>query len=292
MFSIPPILASIPLNAQRAEGYPSWLSNSVFVGVIVVGIILLMVRRSTSKMELVPTSPGGQNLFESVVEGLYSTLEGIVGKHMIARVFPLLATFFLFIVVANWFGLLPGVGTVGFGAHPPGAGLSLHEIEVPLLRPTNADLNMTLAMALISMVAWLIWTLQEQGIVGFIKHTFGVKGGLKGMMALLLAPLFFFVGVIEIVSIIFRPVSLSLRLFGNIYAGENLLHTMSTLGQILNLPGWLSAVMSVVIPIPFYFMELLVGILQALVFTLLVAVYIQLSTSHEESHGDEPAPAH
>jgi F-type H+-transporting ATPase subunit a len=101
-------------------------------------------------------------------------------------------------------------------------------------------------------------------------------------MAMLLAPIFFFVGIIEIVSIGFRPVSLSLRLFGNIFAGENLLITMITLGKTLGVPGWLSAIISVIVPIPFYFLELLVGLLQAMVFVLLCAVYIQLSTTHDE----------
>jgi F-type H+-transporting ATPase subunit a len=159
-----------------------------------------------------------------------------------------------------------------------------------LLRPTNADLNMTLAMALLAMATWLYWTISEVGVMGFIKHTFGVKGGLKGFMAIALAPLFVFVGFIEIVSIAFRPVSLSIRLFGNIYSGENLLHTMANLGGIFGLPNWASFIMSLVIPIPFYFLELLVGLLQALVFTLLCAVYIQLSTAHEEGH--EEAHAH
>jgi F-type H+-transporting ATPase subunit a len=87
------------------------------------------------------------------------------------------------------------------------------------------------------------------------------------------------------VSIGFRPVSLSLRLFGNVFAGESLLTTMITLGQTLGLPTWVSAIVSVIVPIPFYFLELLVGLLQALVFVLLCAVYIQLSTSHDEEEG-------
>lgn len=291
MFSPSHFLAAIPLNAQKYSHHEvellSFLSNSVFVGLIVLGIIFLFVRGSTSKMALVPNTPGGQNMFESIVEALYSMLEGIVGKHMIAKTFPLLASFFLFIVTANWFGLLPGVGTIGFGHEPPGAGLSHHHLDMPLLRPANADLNMTLAMALLFMIFWLIWTLQEVGVGGFLEHMFGVKGGVKGALKFMLMPIFIFVGFIEVVSIGFRPVSLSLRLFGNIFAGENLLHTMMTLGKTVGAPDWASFLMSIIIPIPFYFLELLVGVLQALVFTLLCAVYIQLSTSHEEGHGDE-----
>jgi F-type H+-transporting ATPase subunit a len=101
-------------------------------------------------------------------------------------------------------------------------------------------------------------------------------------MKLIFAIIFFFVGVIEVVSILVRPVSLSLRLFGNVFAGETLLSSMITLGQTLGLPPVVTYVMSLIVPIPFYFLELLVGLLQALVFTLLCAVYIQLSTTHDE----------
>ncbi|MBS0657554.1 MAG: F0F1 ATP synthase subunit A [Verrucomicrobia bacterium] len=291
MISSSPFLAAIPLNAQKYAHHDhelaAFLSNSVFVALVVLGIIFLFVRRSTSKMALVPSSPGGQNMFEGVVEALYSMLEGIVGKHMIAKTFPLLATIFIFVVTANWFGLLPGVGTIGFGHEAPGAMLSHHHLDTPLLRPANADLNMTLSMALLFMVFWLIWTLQEVGVGGFLEHMFGVKGGVKGALKFMLLPIFIFVGFIELISIGFRPVSLSLRLFGNIFAGENLLHTMMTLGKTVGAPEVVSFILSILVPIPFYFLELLVGVLQALVFTLLCAVYIQLSTSHEEGHGDD-----
>lgn len=257
----------------------SWFTNSMLVTLIVTVLIVVFARRATRKMELVPS--GRQNFFEAVVEGLYVTFEGIVGKHMIAKVFSLLATFFIFILAANWFGLFPGVGTVGFGEHV-GAMRSLHEVQEPLLRPASADLNMTLAMGCLFMVLWLYWTIREVGAGGFLLHIFAPKGGLKGFMALALLPIFIFVGVIEIVSIIFRPVSLSLRLYGNIYAGETLLHTMSTLGEKFGLPTWMAYLTSILAPLPFYFLELLVGLLQAGVFTLLCAVYIQLSTSHDE----------
>lgn len=256
----------------------SWFTNSMLVTLIVTAVILFLARRATSKMELVPS--GKQNLFEAIIEGLYVMFEGIVGKHMISKVFSLLATLFIFILAANWFGLLPGVGTVGFGEHV-GPFRSLNAIEAPLLRPSNADLNMTLAMSALFTVLWLYWTLREIGAGGFLFHIFGPKGGLGGLMAFLLLPIFIFVGVIEIVSIIFRPFSLSLRLYGNIFAGETLLHTMGALGQG-QVPQWVAYIISVLAPLPFYFMELLVGALQALVFTLLCAVYIQLSTSHDE----------
>lgn len=261
-----------------------WLTNSAFVCLIVVAVVLFFARRATRDVKLVPDGP--QNAFEAIVEMLYDTLEEIVGPKMVSKIFSLLATLFLFILTANWFGLLPGVGSVGFGEKS--GFLTLSNVEVPLLRPTTADLNMTLAMAAVFMVLWLYWSLQEMGLGGFLKHMFGVKGGLKGIMALCLAPIFFMVGIIEVVSIAFRPVSLSLRLFGNVFAGETLLTTMLTLGKTLGAPPFVAYLMSVIIPIPFYFLELLVGLLQAMVFTLLCAVYVTLSTSHDEDeHGEE-----
>lgn len=277
-------LAQIPLEAERMPAMDSmgWfgnaITNSILVALIVAGIILWLARTATRKMELVPTHAGGQNVFEMVVEALYDMVEGVVGKHMVAKAFPLLATLFIFILTSNWFGLLPGVGTVGFGEHR-GALLSLQHVEAPLLRPANADLNLTLAMALVFTFFWFVWSFQELGVGGFFGHIFAPKGGLKGFLWWALLPIFGFVGLIEIVSIAFRPVSLSLRLFGNIYAGENLMHTMSSLGD--GLPQPFPIILAILIPIPFYFLELLVGVVQALVFTLLCSVYLQLTTSHE-----------
>jgi F-type H+-transporting ATPase subunit a len=160
--------------------------------------------------------------------------------------------------------------------------LSLSSLHTPLLRPGTADMNMTIAMSVVSMVLWFYWTMQVTGPVAFIKELFGVKGGMTGPILILLVPLFLFIGVLEVLSILIRPVSLSLRLYGNIFAGENLLGTMINIGHIFHAPDWLSNILSCVVPIPFYFMELLVGLLQAMVFTLLVLVYLQLSTTHEE----------
>lgn len=280
------LAASVPLRAQspwESTVVPDiplfeWLTNSVFVAAVVVGLVILWARSATRRMELVPGIR--QNLFEALVETLYDTVEGIVGKHMAPKVFPLLGSIFIFILVANWFALVPGVGSIGWG--PTSGFLTLKEVEVPILRPATADLNMTLGIATVFMILWLYWTLRELGFVGFLQHTFGVKGGLKGVLAFLLAPLFLFVGLIEVISTVFRPVSLSLRLFGNVFAGENLLVTMITLGKSLGLPPVVSGIFSIIIPVPFYFLEVLIGLLQAAVFTMLCAVYIQLSTSHDD----------
>lgn len=268
------------LDASEGESFLGWLTNSIFVAVVVSVFVIWICRKATAQLTLVPGPR--QNAFETIVEALYDTLEGIVGKHMIGRTFSLLATLFVFILVSNWFALLPGVGSIGWGENKPTGLLYQAHVDTPLLRPTTADMNMTLAMACAFMVLWLYWTISEVGLKSFLHHMFGVKGGLKGVMAIVLIPIFLFVGIIEVVSTIFRPVSLSLRLFGNVFAGENLLTTMITLGKELGLPQWVAFLASITVPIPFYFLEILVGLLQATVFTLLCAVYIQLSTSHDE----------
>jgi F-type H+-transporting ATPase subunit a len=263
----------------------SFVTNSLFVALVVLGVILWVSSKATTGMTLVPHK--WQNFFESLVEFLYTKIEDIVGPKVAPKAFPLLATLFIFIIMSNYFGLLPGVGTVGWG---DGNGFfSLTHIDRPLLRPATADLNMTLGMALCFMVVWFYITIREMGVWGFLTHTFGPKGGLKGVMGLVVAVVFFLVGWIEVVSMAFRPASLSLRLFGNIFAGETLLHTMMTLGEKFGLGGTAQFILSVLAPLPFYFMELLVGLLQAVVFTLLCAVYIQLSTTHDEHHEEDGA---
>jgi F-type H+-transporting ATPase subunit a len=169
---------------------------------------------------------------------------------------------------ANWLGLIPGVGTIGWGQRTSHGFV----IDQPLFRGANADLNLTLAMAIIFFACWIVWALQEVGPIGFAKELFAPKGETTGLLKVLMIVVFFACGCLEIISILFRPVSLSFRLYGNIFAGENMLETMARLKPGF---GWL-------LPIPFYFMELLVGLVQALVFMLLCAVFTLLMCQHEE----------
>ncbi len=279
--SLNPLLAAGGIAAPEIPGL-GWLTNSIFVAVIVTAAVVTFTRMATRRMELIPD--GKQNLVEFVIEFLYGQIEGIVGKKVAPRAFPLLATIFIFILSANWFGLLPGVGTIGFGE--PTGPFSLSEVTHPILRPATADLNMTLALAAVFMVAWVWLSISELGVWGSLVHIFGPKGGLQGALKYMLMPIFFFVGIIEVISIVFRPASLSLRLLGNVFAGETLLVVMGGLGEtVIGATGIWAFLASVAFPIPFYFMEILVGALQATVFTLLCAVYIKLSTSHEgEEH--------
>lgn len=274
-------------------GFLPFITSSTAVALIVLGGILYFARKATINMQLVPTSAkSAQNVFELLVEFLFGRVESIVGPKLAPKAFPLLATLFIFILVSNWFGLLPGVGTVGWG-HGHGfltIGAGAHDMTDPILRPPTGDLNLTIGLAVTAFLVWLYITISEIGVVGFIKHTFGSKGGLKGFMGIVVAGVFLFVGAIELVSIAIRPLTLSVRLYGNVFAGESVIHAMSTMmdnaGPILSFLG------SVLLPIPFYFMELLVGLLQAMVFTLLCAVYIQLSTTHDDHGHEEGAEAH
>lgn len=278
------IAASVPLQAEPVWAdaplpFAEYITNSIVTTVIVILLVLAFARGATRHMQMVPGTR--QNLFEALVEGLYTLLEGIVGNNMIRKTFGFLASIFIFLLASNWFGLLPGVGSVGWGPSD-GAFLTVSTVEEPLLRPGSADLNMTLGLATVSMILWFVWSVQEVGFVGLIKHIFAPKGGMTGILGMVLVPVFLVVGLFELISISTRLISLSLRLFGNIYAGENILGMMINIGRDFGLGPAASAIISVIVPIPFYILELGVGALQAFVFMLLCAVYIQLSTSHDE----------
>lgn len=248
------------------------VTNSMLVTWVVAAGIIVFAQMATRKIKPIPD--GAQNFWEWMVESLYNFLEGIVGRELVRKTFWFFATIFIFILFVNWFGLIPGVGTIGWGHHDPATG-AFH-IDRPLLRGGNADLNMTTAMAIVFFVLWLIWALQAQGVGGFLLHLFGPKGETSGILKVVMIVIFFLVGWLEIISILFRPVSLSFRLFGNIYAGESIMEAMSTMVPAIS---WL-------LPLPFYFLEVLVGFVQALVFMLLTAIFTLLIASHgpEQAH--------
>ena len=266
---------SIPLYAEELFNLgPIPVTNSMIVLWIVTIILILFARAATGKIAMVPR--GVQNFFEFLVESLYDTLEGILGRHMTRRTFWFFATIFITTLTCNWMGLLPFFGNIHYTtmtAEGPS--------HVPFLRAATADLNLPLAMATVYFFLWFYWSLTEVGPLGMVKHVFGVKGGMKAdelgfplivgkVILAVVAVIFFFVGFIEVVSILFRQVSLPMRLFGNIFAGENLLHEM---GKYFG--GWL-------VTIPFYCLEIVVGFVQALVFMLLTAVFTNLMCAHEE----------
>jgi F-type H+-transporting ATPase subunit a len=255
------------LEIARPFGLP--VTNSMLVSWLVALGLIVFAQLSTRRMERVPK--GAQNFWEWLVESLSNFLEGIIGRHLVQRTFWYFATVFIFVLFCNWAGLIPGVGTIGWKVQFADGHSEWH----PLFRGANADLNMTLAMALVFFACWILWAVQEVGLAGFYKELFAPKGESAGFLKVLLVVVFFAAGCLEVISILFRPVSLSFRLYGNIFAGENMLETMSKL-----IPGfgWL-------LPIPFYFLELLVGLVQALVFMLLTAVFTLLICQHEEPAG-------
>ena len=259
-------LSQKAVEIARPFGFP--ITNSMVVTWIVAAGLVAFAQTATHRMQQVPDA--AQNFIEWLVEGLYKFLEGILGSHLVARTFWYFGSVFIFILAANWFGLIPGVGSIGWG-HRTATGFV---VEQPLLRGANADVNLTLAMALIFFASWTYWGLREQGVAGFFKELFAPKGESAGALKLLLVVVFFAVGCLEVISILFRPVSLSFRLYGNIFAGESMLETMAAMPKI----GWL-------VQIPFYFLELLVGLVQALVFMLLTAVFTLLMCQQHEEHG-------
>jgi F-type H+-transporting ATPase subunit a len=243
------------------------ITNSMLVTWIVAAGIIILAQTAMRNPKPIPS--GRQNFWEWLVEGLYTFLENIIGRDLVTKGFWFFATVFIFILFVNWFGLIPGIGTVGWGHYGPSGNFV---VDRPLLRGGNADLNMTTAMSAIFFVMWFVWAIQANGVGGFLKHLFGPKGETSGIIRILMIVIFFAVGWLEVISILFRPIALSFRLFGNIYAGESILEAMSTM-----IP-WLSPVL----PIPFYFLEVLVGFVQALVFMLLTAVFTMLIAEHQE----------
>lgn len=228
--------------------------------------ILLLIRWFVGRPSIIPTR--GQAVVEGALQALRDLFEPIVGKRAFPAAFPILVTLFLFILLQNWSGLLPGVGTIGWGHHDE---VGAFHIAKPLIRPANSDWNGTIALAAVAMVAWLWLSLKYAGPKVILHDLFGNKADKKELSPAIYYPLslvFVLIGVIEIVSICIRPFTLSVRLFGNVFGGENLLHATHF------------------VP-PFYFLETLVGLVQAMVFTLLLSIYIGLLCNHGDDHAEE-----
>ena len=244
------------------------LTNAILTTWVVSIAFILLVRFTVGKPGLIPNK--AQLVFESLIDSLKGLLEPILGKKAFDIAFPLLLGFFVFILINNWSGIFPGIGVFGFQEV---TGVEKGPIKY-WLRPGSSDLNSTLGLALIGMIAWAYICLRVSGAKFMIWELFGNKASKEETpkpIYFLLTPIFIGVGLIEIVSIAFRPVSLSFRLYGNVYGGENLLTSMTALAP------W-------AVPVPFYFYEILVGVVQALIFTLLIAIYIGLITNHGEDH--------
>jgi len=265
------------------------ISNSMFTGSLVTILIFIFIAYFTSQKLQKKKIGIVQNIIEIFVESIFNLCNDIAGNKRARDFFPLIATFLIFILFNNWFGLIPGVGTIGI-THPLEIGTTQtvhaaeeevdHEEEIgnlygvaeieetaddgeehtefiPLLRAATADLNGTIALALISMILVQVYGVKYQGAKYFTKF-FNFKDG----------PIFTFVGFIEIVSDLSKIISFAFRLFGNIFAGEVLLAVIAFLVPVLA-------------PIPFLGLEIFVGFVQALVFAMLSLVFINMAT---ESH--------
>jgi len=248
------------------------VTNSMVTSWIVALVLIIAIRVAIGRPKLVPSR--GQAIVENLVQGIRDLITPIVGQRVARPAFPLLICLFTFILIQNWSGLFPGVGTIYMTGHGS-------DTWTELIRPANADMNGTIALALVAFAGWFYFIMRYAGPVVALKDIFGNKASKKDTPAIIYYPLFlifFGAGLIELISIAFRPVSLSFRLFGNISGGENLMHAMSGIEK------W-------GLPAPFYFLEILIGFVQAFVFTLLVSVYIGLICNHGDGHQDDHAEA-
>jgi F-type H+-transporting ATPase subunit a len=241
------------------------VTNSLLNAWISVAVFCVIAFIASRRKSLVPH--GIHNVIEAVIEGLLGEVQKVTGDRKRALLFfPVCATLFLYILVNNWMGLLPGTGTIGWSG---GAEF------LPLLRPAAADLNFTLAIAVFSVVLVQIAGIRAMGLVNYGSKFVNIRGIFhaipKGPIAIMVAVIEFGVGLIEIISEFAKVLSLSLRLFGNVFAGEILIGVMMSL-------------FSFVLPVPFMFLEILVGAIQATVFSILVLAFLTVAT---DAHGHE-----
>ncbi len=233
---------------------PIHLTNSMLATLCVLIILWIVSLFATRKMDLIPK--GLQNIAEMGIEKLVALTDSVIHDKAYSRkVFPLIATFFIFIMFNNWFGLVPGVGTIGFHE------VVEHEtVMVPLLRAGTADLNTTIMLGIVVVFMTQVFGIGAIGVFKYGKKFFNFSN-----------PINFFVGIIELASELVRIISFAFRLFGNVFAGEVLLIV-------------LGAIAPYIIPLPFYFLELFVGFIQALVFTMLALVFFSMAAASHDAH--------
>lgn len=236
---------------------PFVITNSIIYGLICAVFAMVVLITLTRAIKFKPKKGVASNLLEYIVEFIINMLESPFGSRArAAKYTPIFGTFFLFIIFSNLLGLLPWVGaqvTIG---------------ESPLFRPISADLNGTIAMAVIAILYVQYLSLREQGLKGHFKHYFSDKPW---------NPINFFIGILELFGELTRIMSLSLRLFLNTAVGEILIAVFASL--------ILSESRTPILVIPVFMFEVLVAAIQAYVFTILTATYLGLATQHAD-HGD------
>jgi F-type H+-transporting ATPase subunit a len=264
------VVPSAPPAVYTIPGIDLPITNSMICTWIVAGVILIIVRSTTRKN--IKEIPGGmQNVLESLVELWDNLIGDILDKRVTRWVFPFATTFFIFIVMANFTDLIPGVGSIG-KTSPDGT-------FTPYFRPPTTDANLTIAMSAIFLIMSLYWAVRYNGFFGLIKHIFGVKIETNKWIYPLFLALFIFIGFMEVVSIMFaRPVSLAMRLYGNIFAGESILDMTFHANNFA---------LGLLLSICTYFYETFVCLVQAFVFALLVVAFVGtlcMHTDDEHAH--------
>jgi len=252
------------------------ITNSLFTTWIVVVIVLIISIAIKIKTKLIPK--GIQNMFEMLIEGAMNLADQVTGSKKITnRVFPLAFTIFIFVLINNWLGLLPlgGFGLIETTEHG--------KAFIPLIRSGTADINTTLALGIISVIGANIFGIISIGIWKMFNkyvnlNAFGemVRKVRREPTILISAPIMFFVGILELIGEFAKIASLSFRLFGNVFAGEVLLMSMS-------------AILAYGLPLPFMALELFVGFIQAFIFSILTLVYFTIAASDHDEHEDESA---
>ncbi len=235
--------------------------------VIVLIIIAIVLGKSIKKIP-----QGLQNVFEMIIEKAVEMMDSVThDSNKSKKIFPFVFTIFIFILLNNWLGLIPGVGSIGFIETSHG-----HSAFIPWFRGATADLNTTLALAIFSVIAANFFGVLTVGGWNFLNKFINLKAlaeipgkVIKEPAIVFVNPIKFFVGLIEVVGEVAKVASLSFRLFGNVFAGEVLLASMA-------------AIFAFAVPIPFIFLEIIVGIIQALIFAMLTLVYFTIASTAEE----------
>jgi F-type H+-transporting ATPase subunit a len=248
------------------------ITNSLITSWMAVIVLIAFFYSIGKKVRKVPK--GIQNIFEIILEKALGLADSVTGDRKKSEKFlPIMLSLFLFILVNNWMGLLPGVGTLGFYENEGG-----HQVFVPFLRGGTADVNTTLALALFSVFASHVVGFIAVGVWSYINKFINLEafraipGKIKKDFSIVLVnPIKAFVGIVEMIGEIAKVASLSFRLFGNIFAGEVLLMSMM-------------AIFAYFLPLPFIFLEIIVGLIQALIFAMLTLVYFAVATEKHEEH--------
>jgi F-type H+-transporting ATPase subunit a len=244
----------------------SWLA--VFVLVVFFVLVRMNLRKVPGKL---------QNIFEVILEGAMSLVDSVTNDRRITnKIFPIVLSLFLFILLNNWLGLLPVVGSIGYNAVHDG-----HSVFVPLFRAGTADINTTLALSILMVIGSNIFGIMAIGAWKTFNKYVNLKalGGIftkfrKDKNVIIVAPITFFVGVLELIGEMAKVASLSFRLFGNVFAGEVLLASMA-------------AIFLYILPGPFLFLEVFIGLIQALIFSLLASVYFTIAAQDHSEHDEE-----